>query len=254
MKTAIVTYGVLVYCLFLGTFLYLVGFAFDLMVPKSMNSGASVPLSQALPINLALLGLFAVQHGIMARATFKRWWTSIIPEAAERSTFVLATCLVLALLVICWQPTTTAVWSIETPALRMALWALAVIGWAVVLVSTFLIDHFHLFGLQQIARFARGLPQEGPRFREIGFYRYVRHPLMLGFLLAFWATPEMTLGHLSFAATITVYVLIALQVEERSLVAAIGPDYESYRGRVPMLLPWRGPRRETRSTTARIVA
>jgi protein-S-isoprenylcysteine O-methyltransferase Ste14 len=237
-------YGVVCYALFLGVFLYAIGFVGDFLVPKSIDGPGRFELG-ALLVDLALLGLFAVQHSTMARPAFKRRWTRIVPAHLERSTFVLVTSLILALLFWQWRPFGAVVWQVDATALRAVIWALFALGWAVVLVSTFVIDHFDLFGLRQTWLYAQGKPYSPPGFKDSVLYRTVRHPLMLGFLIAFWATPRMTLGHLVFAIATTCYVLIAIQIEERDLLA-MHDEYEDYRRRVPMLLPLR--KRETKRT------
>lgn len=240
-KIAVLCYGVFVYALFLPTFLYAIGFVGNLLVPKSIDSGAAGPLGQALLVDTLLLGLFAAQHMIMARPAFKRWWTRIIPGAAERSTFVLATCLGLCLMYWQWRPIPGVVWSVEHAGVALALQVVSLAGWALVLVSTFLIDHFDLFGLKQVVRFALGRVHRDPEFKVRWIYRYVRHPLYLGFFIAFWATPVMTWGHLLFAAGCTGFVLIAVRLEERDLVDA-HPEYEEYRAAVPGIFPRPGKR------------
>jgi protein-S-isoprenylcysteine O-methyltransferase Ste14 len=238
-KAVSLAYGVVSYLVFLGTFLYAVGFVGNLAVPKSVDSGPVAPPGEAAAVDVLLLGLFAVQHSVMARPAFKRWWTRVVPPQVERSTYVLASSLVLILLFWQWRPVPEVVWAVEHPAAVAALWALFGVGWVVVLVSTFLIDHFDLFGLRQVTLYARGEPYTPPPFRTTGLYKVVRHPIMLGFLIGFWATPTMTWGHLLFAGTNTAYILVGVLLEERDLWAAFGSAYEEYRRRVGMLVPWR---------------
>jgi methanethiol S-methyltransferase len=235
-----IVYGLAAYVFFLATFLYAIAFVGDLPVPKTIDSGAASPLAEALIVNLLLLGLFAVQHSVMARPAFKRWWTRIVPERIERSTYVLAATAALALLLWQWRPIAEPVfWHIENrtgvAVLSVVFWA----GWAVLLVSTFLLNHFELFGLRQVFAPMRSQSAPTPEFRTPAFYRYVRHPIYLGFLLAFWATPVMTAGHLLFAAGSTGYILIGIWFEERDLVAQFGDRYRQYRRQVGMLVPWR---------------
>jgi methanethiol S-methyltransferase len=233
-------YGLVVYVFFLGTFLYAIGFTGNLFVPKSIDTGASASISQALIVNLLLLGLFAVQHSVMARQSFKRWWTRIVPPAVERSTFVLATSLVLALLLWQWRPLPAPViWSVQSAVGQELIWAVFWLGWTVLLISTFLINHFELFGVSQVVARLTGSDLPKAEFRTPLFYRYVRHPIYLGFLLAFWAAPVMTAGHLLFSIGCTGYILIGIWFEERDLVAQFGERYLRYRNQVGMLLPSR---------------
>jgi methanethiol S-methyltransferase len=245
-RIAIFLYGVVAYLAFLATFLYAIGFVAGAGVPKTIDSGAAAPLGEALLVDLLLLGLFAVQHSGMARPGFKRWWTRIVPQPMERSTYVLLSSLVLMLLFWQWRPLPSMVWSVENGVGRALLWGLQGLGWLTVLVSTFMISHFHLFGLKQVGDHAQRREPGAPRFQTPGLYRHLRHPIMLGFLIAFWATPAMSLGHLLFAVATTGYILIALQLEERDLVGFFGDRYRAYREQVPMLLPRLGRTAERR--------
>jgi len=239
-----VLYGSVAYTLFLGTILYAIAFVGGLPLPKTIDSGAPGPLPLALIVNTALLGLFAVQHSVMARPAFKRWWKAIVPDSVERSTYVIFSSLALVLLFWQWQPMPQPIWSVTDPTgvviLRVVFWA----GWALVFLSTFLINHFELFGLRQVWCRLTGKTLPPPAFRTPSLYRHVRHPLYLGFLLAFWSTPIMTMGHLLFAAATTGYILIAIRLEERDLIAIFGDRYRRYREQVSMLipLPWRRAR------------
>lgn len=234
-------YGAMSYAVFLAAFLYAIGFVGAIAVPRSVDAGLPAPIGEAVVVNLLLLGLFAIQHSVMARPAFKRWWTRFVPHTIERSTYVLLTSLVLFVLYWQWRTMPTVVWDVTSPVTRIGLHALFWLGWAVVLAATFMINHFDLFGLRQVYLAWRGQPYTDIGFRGSLFYRVVRHPIMLGFIAAFWATPTMTAGHLLFAVVTTGYILIALQLEEHDLIAALGDQYRDYRARVPMLVPW--PRR-----------
>jgi protein-S-isoprenylcysteine O-methyltransferase Ste14 len=248
-RLGIFAYGVACYAFFFATFLYAIGFIGNLWVPKSMDSPRDVNLGTALLVNLGLLGLFAVQHSVMARPAFKRWWTRVVPEPAERSTYVLFSSLALVALFWFWQPMGGVVWDIASPAGRNAMYAAYAAGWALLLYCTFLIDHFDLFGLRQVWLQLVGKPFTPLKFKTPWLYRQVRHPLYVGWLMIFWATPRMTVAHLVFALMTTAYILVAIQFEERDLIDA-HPEYREYRKRVPMLLPFGKRRTSTTDTVA----
>jgi len=232
-----VLYGIFAYAVFLVTILYAIGFVGNLWVPKSIDTGDSAPLLSALNINIALLSLFAVQHSVMARPAFKRWWTRLVPMSVERSTYVIFASVALMVLYWQWQPLPAPVWIIENGAGRFALNGLFWFGWTLVFASTFLINHFELFGLRQVFARATNRAIPAPTFRTPLLYRVVRHPLYLGFLIAFWSTPDMTAGHFVFAIGTTGYILLAIVLEERDLIDTFGEQYRRYRRSVPMLLP-----------------
>lgn len=236
-RIGVFIYGVIAYLCFFATFLYAVGFVGDFAVPRSIDSAAAGPLGVAVVVDVLLLALFALQHSVMARPAFKRWWTRIVPEPAERSTYVLASSLALLLLFTQWRPIGGVVWQVENPLGQTVLYALFAAGWLTVLVTTFLINHFDLFGLRQVWLHLLGKPYRPLGFVTPGPYRHVRHPLYVGWLLAFWATPTMTLAHLLFAVATTSYILIAIRFEERDLAQMHGAQYVAYRRRVPMLVP-----------------
>ncbi|TCN52712.1 protein-S-isoprenylcysteine O-methyltransferase Ste14 [Rhodococcus sp. SMB37] len=232
-------YGVCAYLIFLAVFLYAIGWVERLVVPRNIDQGPRAPAGIAIVIDLALLSLFAVQHSVMARPWFKRRWIRIVPEPAERSTYVLLASAALALVMWQWRPLPHPIWDIDSSPLRILLYALSLAGFGLVLVSTFAINHFDLFGLRQVIRNQRGQPPAANAFRIPLLYRSVRHPLYLGFLVAFWVAPTMSVGHLLFAAVTTAYVLVAIRFEEHDLVATFGERYRAYRTRVPMIVPWK---------------
>ena len=236
-RFSVFAYGVVAYALFLGSFLYAAGFVGNFGVPKSLDSPRGGSMAAALAVDLGLLTLFALQHSIMARRGFKAWLTRIVPEAAERSTYVLASSVALILLFAFWRPLGGFVWDVGSPLGRGLVYGLFAFGWLLVFVSTLLINHFDLFGLRQVWLYLRGREYSNVRFRTPGLYKVVRHPLYLGWLFAFWATPTMTVTHLLFAGVTTAYILVAIRLEERDLVTAFGASYAEYRRQVPMLVP-----------------
>ena len=232
-------YGLASYVAFFGTILYAIGFVSGLLVPKTIDTGTVVPIAEAVIVNLLLMSVFAIQHSVMARKQFKRWWTQFVPASVERSTYVLFSSLALMLLFWQWRPMPAVVWQIAEPQVAVAVTGLSLFGWLIVFTSTFLINHFELFGLQQVANNLAGRSTPAPRFRTPLYYRFVRHPIYLGFIIAFWAAPTMTAGHLLFAAVTTAYIIVGILLEERDLIDLFGDEYRHYRNRVSMLVPWR---------------
>jgi len=232
-------YGLATYAVFFASFLYAIGFISGLVVPKTIDTGPVVPITEALIVNILLMSLFAVQHSVMARRQFKEWWTQYVPKSVERSTYVLFASLALVLLFWQWRQIPTVVWQVADPQIAMAIIGLSFVGWLIVLTSTFLINHFELFGLHQVANNLAGRPMPVPRFRTPLFYKLVRHPIYLGFIIAFWAAPTMTIGHLLFAAGTTAYIIVGALLEEHGLIEMFGDDYRHYRQRVSMLIPCR---------------
>jgi methanethiol S-methyltransferase len=232
-------YGLVAYLVFFGTILYAIGFVTGLGVPKTIDSGTVVPFTEALVVNILLMSLFAVQHSVMARKQFKEWWTQYVPKSVERSTYVLLASLGLVLLFWQWRPIPAVLWEITDHRIAMAITGVSLVGWVLVFASTFLINHFELFGLHQVANNLVGRDMPASRFKLPMWYKLVRHPIYLGFIIAFWVAPVMTAGHALFAAVTTGYILVGIALEERDLVELFGDDYRRYRERVSMLIPWR---------------
>lgn len=236
-RLLVLLYGVFCYAVFFGTFLYAIGFIGNFLVPRSIDAAPETRLGTALAINMGLLAIFALQHSVMARPAFKRWWTRFVPTAIERSTYTLLSSLALLLLFWQWRPIGAVIWQVDNETIRIAIYAAYAFGWALLLVSTFLINHFDLFGLRQVWLYFRGRPYTEIPFRTPALYRVVRHPLYVGWLLTFWSAPTMTAAHLLFAVMTTAYILIAIRFEEHDLIRAF-PEYATYRKRVPMLIPF----------------
>jgi len=232
-------YGLAAYVAFFGTILYAIGFVEDMVVPKTIDNGGGAPLAEAAIVNLLLMSVFALQHSVMARRQFKQWWTQYVPASVERSTYVLASSLALMLLFWQWRAMPAVVWHIADPSTAHAVQALSFVGWVLVFTSTFLINHFELFGLHQVANNLTGNPMPQMQFRTPLLYKLVRHPIYLGFIIAFWAAPTMTLGRMLFAAVTTAYIFIGILLEERDLIAQFGDEYRRYKAQVSMLVPWR---------------
>ena len=233
-------YGLAAYLVFFVTILYAIGFVTGLLVPKTIDTGTVVPLTEAIIVNVLLMSLFAVQHSVMARKQFKEWWTQYVPKSVERSTYVMLASLALVLLFWQWRPIPAVVWQVADPQMAMAIMVLSFVGWVLVFTSTFLINHFELFGLHQVANNLVGHPMPAIRFRTPVLYKMVRHPIYLGFIIAFWAAPTMTVGHLLFAAVTTAYIFVGIFLEERDLVELFGDEYRRYRQRVAMIVPFLG--------------
>jgi protein-S-isoprenylcysteine O-methyltransferase Ste14 len=235
-------YGIAAYLVFFFTFLYAIGFVAGMLVPKAIDDGDVTGVGISLVVDVLLLSLFAVQHSVMARPSFKQWWTRFVPKSVERSTYVLLASLALVLLFWQWRPIPTVVWHVTNPRLAMVITGLSFMGWLLVLLSTLMINHFELFGLQQVVNNLTGRSASDPHFKTPALYKMVRHPIYLGFIIAFWAAPVMTVGHLVFAAVTTAYIFVGITLEERDLIELFGEEYRHYRKRVAMLVPFlRGP-------------
>ena len=232
-------YGIAAYLVFFVTILYAIGFVMGIVVPKTIDTGTATPPFEAVIINLLLMALFAIQHSVMARQGFKTWWTQFVPKPVERSTYVLLASLSLLLLFWQWRPLPAVVWEVQNPDLAVTVVTLSFAGWVLVFTSTYMINHFELFGLHQVTNHLVGKEAEAPRFKTPLLYKFVRHPIYLGFIIAFWAAPVMTAGHLLFAAVTTLYIFVGIALEERDLVDLFGDDYRQYKQRVSMLIPWR---------------
>jgi protein-S-isoprenylcysteine O-methyltransferase Ste14 len=232
-------YGIAAYLVFFITILYAIGFVMGLVVPKTIDTGTDTPVAEAIIINLLLMALFAVQHSVMARRQFKAWWTQYVPKPVERSTYVLFASLSLLLLFWQWRPLPTVVWDVANPDLAVTIVTLSLVGWVLVFTSTFIINHFELFGLHQVTNHLVGKEASPPRFKTPLLYKFVRHPIYLGFIIAFWAAPVMTAGHLLFAAVTTLYIFVGIALEEHDLIDLFGDEYRQYKQRVSMLIPWR---------------
>ena len=232
-------YGLAAYLVFFFTFLYAIGFVEGLWVPKTIDTGTVVPMTEALIVNLLLMSLFAVQHSVMARRQFKEWWMQYVPKSVERSTYVLFASLALGLLFWQWRPIPDVMWQVANPSAALAITGLSFVGWLLVLTSTFLINHFELFGVHQVVNNLAGRSMSEPRFKTPVLYKVVRHPIYLGFIIAFWAAPVMTVGHALFAAVTTAYIFVGIWLEERDLTELFGDEYRRYKERVSMLVPWR---------------
>ena len=231
-------YGLAAYLVFFFTFLHAIGFVEGLWVPKTIDTGTVVPTTEALIVNLLLMSLFAVQHSAMARRQFKEWWTQYVPKSVERSTYVLSASLALVLLFWQWRPMPDLMWQVANPSGAMAITGLSFVGWLLVLTSTFLINHFELFGVHQVVNNLAGRSMSEPRFKTPVLYKVVRHPIYLGFIIAFWAAPVMTVGHALFAAVTTAYIFVGIWLEERDLTELFGDEYRRYKERVAMLVPF----------------
>lgn len=236
-RGAAFVYGIACYLVFVGTFVYSVAFVQNLFVARSIDAPGSAPAAQAIVIDLSLIALFGIQHSVMARPSFKKWWTRIMPQAIERSTFVLLSSICLILLMGAWQPISTDVWWVENALVRASIEALSWFGWVLTLVSTYAINHWDLFGLEQVYRNLRSQGNESPQFKTPMLYKLVRHPMMLGLVIAFWATPRMTTGHLLYSLAMTIYILVGIRMEERDLARQFGEQYKAYADKTSMLVP-----------------